>query len=343
VSRFIEHVVWLQAESLVNPADVRALCRAIRLRVAEVFSKLPVQSAGQAGDLLCLLAEHAPACPTLDANSPRRALEARLSCLVRRPGGTEGGGGDGADIEMLARCHAEVAALVQRGVISPNVGNIVTGHVTRWIEQAPLAAIYRNAAMVRSLAVALPELLLLLSGRMQRLALQRFDSGRLLGYVLVLLDFRESGLALLDAPLEDNLVQQLCAGIERWPIERLTTELGDEGALRLICQVSESVREAVRGTLLRRVLAGPTEIIKSLHSDADYPRVRAELTAWARLVRVSGSAGLLTLDSQQRRDIVNLLSDCTSRCMASKELRPHVEELEKAQWSVVVLTVGASS
>eukprot|EP00927_Polykrikos_kofoidii_P072001 TRINITY_DN68175_c0_g1_i1.p1 TRINITY_DN68175_c0_g1~~TRINITY_DN68175_c0_g1_i1.p1 ORF type:complete len:674 (+),score=80.03 TRINITY_DN68175_c0_g1_i1:60-2024(+) len=339
-SRFIEHAVWLQVESLVTPAETQIVSRALRRRVVELFSKLSIESASSAGDLLCLLAEHSAACPALSTDSPRRALEARLTCCFYRSGDDGVGSSHRDEIETMARCHAEVAALAERKLIDPKMGEIATGHVTRWVEQAPLATIYQSAAVVRRLADSLPNLHALLSGRMQRLALQRFDAGQLLGYVLILLDFRENGLALLDASLEARLVEQLCVGINRWSTERLTTELGDTGALRLLCEASEMVCEAVRDTLLTRVLGGPHEIIQSLRRQADYARVRAELTAWGRLVHVGGSAGVLALTREQRHDIVDQLSDCTSRCMASKELRPHVEELEKAQMAVMILTAG---
>jgi len=337
IPRFTQHMVWLQGESFVNAADAHVLCRAIRRRVADILSHLPLASLSQGGDLVTLLMDHMRSCPSLGGDTPRRALEARLSYLVYHPAGDDH---DAAELDTLEKCYREALALAGRELIAPRLVGVVITHILRWVQHAPIACIYQHAGVVRSLAETIPEVRQYLSTRIQRLALQRFDALQLMGYVLVLLDFREHGLALLDSNLESKLLHQVSSSVSSWAAARLTTELGPEGALRLLCHTSPFIKQAVADTLLKRVLGGVQKIASSLKRDSDCERVKQELIEWGQLVHMGGAADVLALTYSERQTIVDTLSDCIARCMSSTTLRSHVGELEKAQWAIVVLTAG---
>ena len=177
---------------------------------------------------------------------PRLALEARVSYYVYNPGtGGEGDEAAGAKLETLVRCLRLSRGLASRGLVSGKMEQVVTSGITRWMEHEPLAHIYAQRALVRGVAEDLPAVHALLSGRMWRLAPQRFEPLQLMGFVLVLLDFREHGLALLDEALEQRLVDQSCGIIRSWPTGLLAAELGGGGALLLLSRHCDEARMCV--------------------------------------------------------------------------------------------------
>eukprot|EP00929_Paragymnodinium_shiwhaense_P084637 TRINITY_DN45271_c0_g1_i1.p1 TRINITY_DN45271_c0_g1~~TRINITY_DN45271_c0_g1_i1.p1 ORF type:complete len:643 (+),score=129.83 TRINITY_DN45271_c0_g1_i1:86-2014(+) len=338
--RFIQHISWLRSEAFVTPVEEAALLRALRRRMADVFGKLPVGSFGAAADLLLSLRERCPEAAD-GSDCPSKALEGRLTYLIYHPDSMDDVDevdGEVSQILTLSRLHSAALEMERRGVIGGKPRSTVASHINRWVEQTPIAVMYDHAETVRGLVEVLPELQATLSSRLQRVALQHLDPGQLMGYALVLFDFQEHGLSLVSEQLQEKFVHQLCASTRNWPTERLCAELGPKGALRLLCQSSGQIAQAIRSTLLTRVVGGVDSIANTLKKDEDYPRVKHELVEWGLLVRHGQSAGVLSLSAEERLRIVDTLSDCTTRCMNSKNMREHVEALQDAQCSIIILT-----
>ncbi|CAE8593495.1 unnamed protein product [Polarella glacialis] len=347
VSRLTRHVAWLWEESLITAADGTTLCRAVRRRAADVFSRLPLHSLTRAGDLLEEFASQTDRCPAFGGGdgSPRKALESRISFLVYHPSTPEDNGRD--SLESLAECYRQSLVLAGRGVVSNWPAELASNHVARWVEQAPLALIHRRAVTLRLLAgETMPQLVSVLSDRLRRLSPQRFDAGQLMGFALVLADLQGLGLTMLDGALEERLVQQLREGVETWPGERLYAELCPQGTLLALCRSSSRVRSAVEAALPARMARAVAETLASLRSSEDSGRVKQELTEWGLMARVARAEGLLdSFGEPERRAMLNMLSDYSSKCMASSSpaLRQCAQDIDSAQWSLLVMTAQVDS
>lgn len=347
--RFTRHVAWLQEELMVNRADGAALSRVLRRRTADLFSRTPLHAMSRAGEVLGDITSYAERVPAIGGDgTPRRALEFRLSYFVYHPDDAADGedghgstaGAEGSSILTLSQCHKEATDLISKRLITAKVAEVAAAHIKRWVEQAPLAHVHGHASVVRTLVGTMPELHTCLAARMHRLSLKRLDAGQLLGFVLVLLDFKQHDLPLLDSKLEQRLVQELCSGIRSWGTGRLAEEMGNKGALVSLCRQSETVKEAVGNTLQERLQQGVGAIARSLRKDTDYERVKREIMQWGLLARDAGSSGMLVLEPAVKRSIIDTLSDCTERCMASPELIGGVENIRVAQMALLLCTGG---
>mmetsp|Transcript_56 Transcript_56/g.201 ORF Transcript_56/g.201 Transcript_56/m.201 type:complete len:180 (+) Transcript_56:521-1060(+) len=178
---------------------------------------------------------------------------------------------------------------------------------------------------------------------MQKLSLRRLDAKQLLGFVLVLFDFRARGLALADEALEARLVQELCASVKAWPADRLGIELAPRGGLAVLCESWEPMQRAVASTLRERLSRGVGQIARTLRHPEDCKRIKDEIIQWGQLAKTAHAAGLFVLDDAARREMVDVLSDCTERCMASPKLIEGADQIRGAQMALLLSLGGLAS
>lgn len=228
--RFIEHVVWLQQQGLLQDYQCRGVAtlqQALQRRLAELISVAPLHMLADAGGLVASLESTLQRSASVSyggvghstntrrsggllGENLRRALEARLLYLLYNS--TVGGSSpsDTANptaamtIEDLRRLCLCTAGLRGRRLVGPEVHATCVGHARKWLERAALGLLMRESATVATLVMAENSLFTVLLARLRRAVDQQpMDAGpdqrvtQLDRVMRLLLAFEDLGVQLL--------------------------------------------------------------------------------------------------------------------------------------------------
>eukprot|EP00933_Yihiella_yeosuensis_P053794 TRINITY_DN5208_c0_g3_i1.p1 TRINITY_DN5208_c0_g3~~TRINITY_DN5208_c0_g3_i1.p1 ORF type:complete len:575 (-),score=65.05 TRINITY_DN5208_c0_g3_i1:171-1895(-) len=375
MTRFVNHVAWLQEGGLVDSGNGAVLQQALRRRMAELFSVAPLQSLRSAGDAL----EQLELCQGSPCEPLRRAIEARLSYLFYNPKGEtvrevrefplaplaqqppEPSSSKSLSLEELHLHHACVADLAQRRLIGKEAHATSVSHLRQWLEKASVVQFANHRSIVGELIDSEPSLLSVLSQRMRKMLRNQLSTEALGRFLHTALDLQESMQAfLLDSSFEEAVHKQLRSGISgqgnevvqsTWPPKGMAMLLEEvpnsrlsaaSGGLLRYCRRHSNARHEVRPLLLSRFTQEVAQATSSsVRKAEDLPRVQAELEGWRQLALRASASGLISFDTQTRNAVIDSVSKFTARCMASPELNSYsIKIVQGIEWSLLLL-VGA--
>eukprot|EP00747_Dinoflagellata_sp_TGD_P164421 gnl/TRDRNA2_/TRDRNA2_184341_c0_seq1.p1 gnl/TRDRNA2_/TRDRNA2_184341_c0~~gnl/TRDRNA2_/TRDRNA2_184341_c0_seq1.p1 ORF type:complete len:525 (-),score=94.53 gnl/TRDRNA2_/TRDRNA2_184341_c0_seq1:108-1658(-) len=336
-SHFIEHVVWLQRDELVTADDGSKLCCAVRRRVAHLLGDTPLSTLGLAASTLEQLMSHAEDFPAFAGDlTPRRSLESRIAYLAYHPPITDG---SSSELDTLQECHEQTMRLLLAGLVTDRSRAHVSARITRWIEQAQLSQIHREAAKLKSLVDAEPGLQTDIVARVAHFVRGLrtsgpADLGRLLSTVL---DLEQAGLICFQGVLQEALLKKFRSCIQSWVLTQIADTLEGQSEYLELCRRCDTIHAGLIPLFTGRLTQDVVSIASVLAVSDDVPLLQGQLAEWAQVVQRAGSAGLVAFDAATRQSIVDEFSKCYNACMSSSKLKGAANDVGNMQMNVVMV------
>eukprot|EP00928_Gymnodinium_smaydae_P036050 TRINITY_DN25252_c0_g1_i1.p1 TRINITY_DN25252_c0_g1~~TRINITY_DN25252_c0_g1_i1.p1 ORF type:complete len:914 (+),score=133.39 TRINITY_DN25252_c0_g1_i1:130-2871(+) len=314
------------------------LLKALRTRLAELFSEVSAQQLPDAKDALLALLDVERRAEASNASSeafpreerPARILEDRIAHLACR---------SSTQLSSLVAAYTVALDMVRRGLMQQKVLDLVSAKLKRWFEKATLPQIRQQCGSIRaalqaegcvpevsdahpppatgssvtmpaeSVAPSLSPLWATLQERLFSLVAEHLGRGEIRGVARDLMRLHEHGVRVLDdvAATTKHPACLICDFLRpclaNWPLERLLNEFQEEILVRL-CQSSKSINVCVQCNASRRVAASFLALSDKVQTSDDSTNFERELLSCTKLLHLLACNSLLALDEAARAQLL---------------------------------------